>query len=115
MSRRIERVNKVILEELSKILKREVEFSPGVLVTITRVETSQDLRQASVYISTIPEEKKKEVFGLIRKNIYQIQGLLNQAFKIKIMPRISFLEEKETKKAAEVEVILEKIKGIEKD
>ena len=63
MSRRIERVNSLIRQEISQLLQREVK-DPRLarFVTVTQVSTSPDLRYAKVLVSVMgSEEEKKEV------------------------------------------------------
>ncbi|MFC1629913.1 ribosome-binding factor A [Patescibacteria group bacterium] len=67
MSQRIQRINEVIKEEISKILLKEIDFPREILVTVTRVDTSSDLRQAKVFISCYPEGRKQEAFSLVKK------------------------------------------------
>ena len=110
MSKRIQRVNQLIKEEISQILLREVEFPSGVLITVTRVESSVDLNQAKVYISCLPEEKASRVFQILNRQVYELQQKLNQRLQMRPIPRIKFIEEKETKEAGKIEKILEKIK-----
>ena len=54
MSRRTERVNNLLRRELSRIIQQEFR-DPRLsgLVTVTAVETSQDLRYARAYISVL--------------------------------------------------------------
>jgi ribosome-binding factor A len=111
MPKRIQRVNQLIKRELSQIILREIEFPLGILVTLTRVETSVDLNQAKAYISTVPEEQLETVFHILNREIYNIQQKLNKRLKMRIIPRIKFVEEKETAKAGRIEELLEKIKG----
>jgi len=111
MSKRIQRVNQLIKKELSQILLREVEFPAGVLMTVTRVESSLDLNQAKVYISCLPEEKTLMVFQILNRRIYELQQELNQRLRMRPIPRIKFVEEKETKEAGKIEEILEELKS----
>ncbi len=110
MSNRIERVNELIKRELSRIILREVDFSRDVLITITRVETSFDLNQSKVYISVIPQCQISKVLRILKRMIYNFQQKLNKRLKMKLTPKIKFIEEKETSKAARIEELLEKIK-----
>ncbi len=51
---RLTRVNELIKRELAGLLEREREYlaaAPNMLISITGVETSVDLRNAKVYIS----------------------------------------------------------------
>lgn len=111
MSQRIKRINELIKRELGKILLKEKNFYPDTLVTITRVETSTDLRQAKVYISCFPAENSQKILNRLKKSIYSLQQKINKLLKLKFVPKISFLEETKTKEAGEIEEILEKIKN----
>jgi len=110
VSKRIQQVNQLIKRELSQIILKEVEFPSGVLVTITRVESSSNLIQAKVYVSVVPELKTLEVFRLLNRKIYALQQEINKRLKMRPIPRIQFIEEKQTKKAERVEELLERIK-----
>lgn len=110
MSKRIQRLNGLIKREVSQLLLREVEFPKDALVTVTRVQVSADLNQAKVYIGVIPEEYFSKVFQILNRSVVLLQDKINQLLIIKKVPRIKFVEEKETRGAARIEELLEKIK-----
>ena len=110
MSNRLARVNQLIKKELSQIILREVKFLSGVLVTLTRVETTPNLNESKVYIGVIPENKTESVFQVLNKQIYRLQQELNHRLNMRPVPRIYFVKEKETIMAGRVEEILEKLK-----
>ena len=110
MSNRIQRVDQLIKKELGRILLREMDFPKNILVTVTRVETLANLQKTKVYISTIPENQALRILKILNKQIYFLQQELNRRLKMRPVPQIKFLEEKETVKAGRVEEILEEIK-----
>ncbi len=110
MSKRIQQVNALIKRELSQILLREIEFSPNVLVTVTRVETSSNLIESNIWISVLPEKELKRSLEILNKNIYILQQKLNQRLRMRPIPRIKFLGERKTGEAGKIEEILEKLK-----
>jgi len=110
MNKRIEKVNSLIQEELSKILLKEVDFPQGVLVTITRCDSSPNLSEAKIYVSAMPDEKIDKVFEILDRRIYDIQQDLNRRLNMRPIPRIEFKKEEKTKKAAQVEELLEELK-----
>lgn len=114
MARRIEQVNQLIKKELSQIILREIDFPEDVLVTITRVETSGNIFESKVYVSSIPADKSKEVLNILNRNIYELQQMLNHRLKMRPIPKIIFREETETHLAGRVEEILTKIKKHDK-
>lgn len=111
MSERIQRVNQLIKKELSQILLREVDFPKDILVTITRVDTSPNLRESKVFISTVPEDKAQRVLKILNQEIYELQQKINRRLKMRPVPRIKFSEERETAEAGRIEEILEKLKS----
>ena len=115
MSKRTQRVNQLIKKELSQIILKEIEFPADVLVTVTRVETTSNLIESKVYVSVMPEEKTSKVFQILNRQVYELQQKLNQRLQMRPIPRIKFIEEKETKEAGKIEEILEKLKRKQKD
>ena len=110
MSKRIERVNSLIQKELGKIILREVELPVGVLATLTRVETSANLIDAKAYIAVLPSEKTERVLEILNKIIYELQKILNRRLRMRPIPKIRFIKEKQTAEAAKIEGLLEEIK-----
>lgn len=106
MSERIQRVNQLIKRELGPIILKEIEFPSGVLVTLTRVETSVGLKQAKIYVSAIPRIKLDIVLKILNRQIHPLQQKLNKRLRMRPLPKIIFVEEKETVKAGEIEKIL---------
>jgi len=110
MGNRIKRVNALIKDELGKILLKDIDFPQGVLVTITRVDSSPNLSQAKVYISVMPGKKIDKVSKILNRRIYNIQQTLNRRLKMRPIPRIEFQKEEKTEEAARVEELLEELK-----
>jgi len=108
--RRIKEVNSLIKNELSQIILKELDFPKDILTTLTRVESSKDLNQVKIYISTIPSKRVNEVFEVLNKNIYKLQKILNKRLKMRPVPRIVFKKEEKTEEADKIEKILEQLK-----
>jgi ribosome-binding factor A len=105
MDRRPLRVQKLVREELSKIILRELEF-PGALVTITEVVVDKKLGMARVKVSVLPADKANEVLKILEKNSGMLQHLLLRKINIKPMPRIRFEIDRGPENAARVEKAL---------
>ena len=76
MSKRIEQINALLQQIIAEILIENIEFEPGVLATITRVDTAADLGHAKIFVSVLPIAKKKEAFNKIKKSIFEIQKIV---------------------------------------
>ena len=110
MSKRVEKVNSLIQKELGTIILREVELPIDVLTTLTRVETSANLIEAKVYVAVLPSDKTKRILDILNKIVYELQKILNRRLRMRPIPRIRFVEEKQTMEAAKIEGILSNIK-----
>jgi len=107
---RIQRVNQLIKKELSQIILRESDFPKNILVTVTRVDTSRNLIHTKIYISVMPEKETQQILESLNQKIYDIQQQLNKRLKMRPMPKINFVMERETAKAGKIEELLEEIK-----
>jgi ribosome-binding factor A len=117
MRHRVERVNNLILEELSKIIAKEIEFpstgsgqSPA-LVTLTEVSVSENMDEALVRFSVLSSDRAEEVLKILNKNLRHLQHLLLKKINIKPMPKIRFEIDRGLEMAAMVE---KKLLDIEK-
>ena len=92
MSRRIEKLNHLIREEISELLQRQVKDPRlGGFITVTGVSTSSDLRHAKVFISIMGGEEEKgnamealsNASGFLRKE-------LGMRLRLRYNPELSF-------------------------
>lgn len=111
---RIQRVNQLIKRELSQLILREANFPKNILVTITRVITSPNLTEGNVFISAVPDKEIKKVLEILNRRIYDFQQKINRRLRMRPVPRIKFLEDKEAAEAGRIEEILEELKKEEK-
>ena len=104
MNFRTERVGKLIREELSKMILREVELPA--LATITEVEVDKELEGARVKVSVLPASGEKAVLAALTGRAGYLQHLLLKKINIKPMPRIFFVIDHGFENAALVEKLL---------
>ncbi len=109
MSNRIQKVNSLLEQEISKIIVRDFNFH-GALVTLTHVEATANLIEAKGYISVFPEDKTDNVITVLNKAVFDIQQKINKKLNMRPIPRIKFVKDEITAKAAKIEELLEKIK-----
>ena len=79
-SRRIERINHLLRQEIADLLTREVkdETLSEALISITEVETSPDLRSAKVFFSVYGDE---EVIKATQEHLRRAAGFLHHNLK----------------------------------
>ncbi len=110
MPRRIEQIDQLLRKELSELLTREVEFPPGSLVTVTRAQTSTDLKSAKVWISILPIKYANRVLENLKNKSRQFERLLNKKLLLRSIPKINFLIDRNEEEASEIEALLDQIK-----
>ena len=113
MSYRIQRINQLIKIQISQILLKEFDFPLQTLVTISRVETSKDLRDCKIFVSVLPEEDAFKIINLLNRKSHFFHKKFRKVLKTKIIPDFQFRKEEKTKEAARIEELLEKIKNEE--
>ncbi len=91
MSHRKAQIESAIKRSISQILIEEMS-DPRVLgmISVTKVQVTQDLREAFVFVSVLPEKlAKKTVAGLVHAQGF-IQGKLNKSMVMHHPPRVQF-------------------------
>lgn len=112
-TKRLLRLNELLKKEIGYILLREIGFDDA-LVTITRVECSNNGIEAKVFISVIPDNKIDSIFAVLRHEVYGIQQMINRKLKMRPIPKIKFVKETMAGQAEKVEGILAELKKEEK-
>ncbi|MCK4592428.1 30S ribosome-binding factor RbfA [Candidatus Parcubacteria bacterium] len=108
MTQRILKVNKLIKQEVGKIILSEINFPAGIMVTVMKAEVSKDLRYADVFISVLPFEKKEEVQEILKENIYFIQKILNKKLFMKPLPKIKFVIDESGEYVGKIDELIKK-------
>ena len=93
MTRRTERINDQLREEISDLLHRQVK-DPRLqgLVSLTEVETTPDLKHARVFVSVLgsDEEKTEAMRGLQAASGFLRHALLGRLQNLKQVPALEF-------------------------
>jgi len=98
MSKRTEQVGELLRQEINKIIVKDFEPPMGTLISVTEVTVSPDLKNATAYISIIPENKIGTALQAIKKFGNHIQRELGDKIAIRVTPRINIeLDERDLK------------------
>lgn len=104
---RIAKVNSLIVHELGPIILEFLQGQDG-LVTITKADTSKDMKWCKVWISIFGGDDDS-ILKFLANNIYDIQGELNKHFTTKIIPRISFHLDTSPRYVQHIDELIKKI------
>jgi ribosome-binding factor A len=113
MSFRINQINELIKRNIGEIISREIDFKPGVFITIIKVDTTRDLGYSHISLSVFPEKETNYILKTLQSEIYQIQGHLNRKMHLKKLPHIDFLIDSTESRADKIEKIFKKINSEE--
>jgi ribosome-binding factor A len=109
MSHRIKKVNELIMQEIGKIIEKEIGPDFG-FITVTNVSVTPDLRIAEIWLSLYGKRiDKPEEF--LRDYTPIIQKILNRKLHLKYVPKIILRIDKSQDFAFEIEKTLDKIKS----
>lgn len=114
MNYRKERLNNLVLEELAKIVVKEIEFN-DVLVTLTSAEFSDNLKSLKIKFSAIPSSKSNLALEILQKNQGRLRQILLKKIRNHSIPYLNFVIDEGLEKAAEIEKIALDIEKSEKD
>ena len=90
MTDRMRRVNGAIREVLSEQIAVLKDPRIG-FVTVTGVDTSPDLRQATVYVSVLGSERKREAsLAGLNSSHGVLQAAINRELRLKRTPQLAF-------------------------
>jgi ribosome-binding factor A len=109
VSERTRRVDHLLREEISAIVQREVHDPRVGFVTITSVETTPDLRHATVYASVIGDAaQRKASFEALGRAMPFVRHNLG-ALRLKRIPELHLREDDSAQRGTRVMQLLEQV------
>ena len=105
-SNRIGRINEEIQRELADQLRR---LSQVGMVSITRVDTTSDLRYARVYISVLDKDQEKDVLKGLKSAGGFLRRELGRALQLRYTPELQFIADDSIQHGAHILEILRQV------
>ncbi len=106
---RIDKVERLIKEEVSLIFLQKLQGPDYGFLTVTKVMVSRDLKQAKVYISVFEKEKRELVINKIQSNLGFIRSELAHRIKIKFTPELKFFIDDSLDYVEKIEGLIDRI------
>lgn len=113
-SNRIGRINEEIQRELSDLL-RELK-DPRVhktMLSITRVETTPDLRYAKIFVSLLDKEYTKETLAGLKSSAGYLRRELGRSLQLRYTPELQWQADDSITHGAHILEILSKLNSSE--
>jgi ribosome-binding factor A len=115
MSRRTERLNHLLRQEITELLQREAKDPRlAVMVSVTRVSVSADLHYAKVFVSVMgtEEEKKGLVVGLHAASGFLRRELAGR-LTLRHTPELVFVYDDTMEQAGKVLQLIDQVRASE--
>ena len=108
---RMVRVNENIKRALADILEQLGLSVDGCLISITKLDTSPNLRSAKVYVSVLGggEPEKEAVMKLLKKHRGLLQKNLSTEITMKYTPHLEFILDRNMEEGARVLSLLDNL------
>ncbi|HEY5521176.1 MAG TPA: 30S ribosome-binding factor RbfA [Candidatus Limnocylindrales bacterium] len=107
MSERTARLDELLREEISQVVRREVDDPRIGFVTITEVEVTPDLRHANVWVSVIGSAaERKQTLRALSHAMPFVRGRLGK-LRLKRIPDLHIKEDDSSERGTRVLAILD--------
>ena len=92
-SNRIGRINEEIQRELAALIRtlKDPRVSGTGMVSITRVDTTGDLRYSRIYISVLNKDQEKDVIKGLKSAAGFLRRELGSALRLRYTPELQFI------------------------
>ena len=110
-SNRISRINEEIQRELSEQFRRlkDPRVSQTGMVSITRVDTTGDLRYARIYISALDKSQEKEGLKGLKSAAGFLRRELGRSLQLRYTPELQFVADDSIQHGAHILEVLRQV------
>lgn len=102
---------KEMLRELSALFQRDIGGMEGIMLTITQVKVTPDLKLLRVYYTLFPDNERKAIEAFLETENTEIRHLLAQRIRhtVKSIPELEFYYDDTRERANHMDKLFEKI------
>jgi len=101
------RIDHELQRELARLISRELSDPRLGFVTVTRVEITQDMHAAKVFVSVIGDRHvARQSLDALESAKGFLRGELGHAVKLRHTPELVFVEDRSTERAIELSKVL---------
>ncbi len=113
MSIKINRIESILVKEISYILANEVKDKDINFVTVTAVDVTNDLSYAKVYVTVLDDEKREITMNALNDAKGFIRSQLFDRVDMRNVPELTFVYDESIEYGKNIENIIEEIKSKE--
>lgn len=109
MSIKINRIESILLREISYILANEVKDNDIKFVTVTAVEVTNDLSYAKVYVTVLDDTKRETTMQALKDASGFVRSKLFDRVDMRNIPELTFIYDSSIEYGKKIENLIEKI------
>ena len=112
-SNRIGRINEEMQRELSALIRqlKDPRVNASGMVSVTRVDTTSDLRYAKVYVSVLDKSREKDVLKGLKSASGFLRREIGGALRLRYTPELQFFGDNSILRGAQVLEILRRVEA----
>ena len=112
MSRRTERINQLLREEISELLRQAKDPRLDSFVTVTEACISPDLRHAKIFVSILGDEKEQErvLTGLAAASGF-LRRQLAPRLTMRFVPELAFLRDDSIERGSHLLQLIDQVES----
>lgn len=108
----MQRIDHEIQRVLGTLISQELKDPRLGFTTVTRVEITQDLRYAKVFVSIIGDRHvAKQTMDALKHGARYLRGELGREIKLRYTPELQFVEDRSTERAINLSKTLRDASG----
>lgn len=105
---RMERINKELQRELSRLIEFTIKVEDAKKAVITGVDCSRDLKVAKVYFTTIIPEDRRAVSESLKKVGTFLRSSIAKTLRMRTVPRLSFIYDASGDYGRSIDILLDR-------
>lgn len=110
MTLKQERMDQILLREISRILQFELKNPKLGFVTVTDVQCTRDMSQAKVFVSFLGQQQRNDAgMKILRQSKGFIKSALAKSVKARKIPDLIFVQDTSLEKGRRISTILNEI------
>ena len=102
-----EKLGEAIRAQAAMFIAREA--NPTSMITVTRVEVDDRLKNATIFVTVMPESKKEEALSFLRRCRSELLSYLRKVAKIPRPPTIDIVDDVGEKHRQNIERIIREV------
>ncbi len=106
---RINRINEDIQRELASLIRTVKDPRVHGLISITRVDTTTDLRYCRVYVSVLDHSDVKEVVKGLKSAAGYLRRELGRVLTLRYTPELQFIEDDSIERGVRMVSMIDRI------